>query len=132
MLGSRRQLCINPDVVNAPNRDHKCRSMVSRKLCEYFNRMEEAKARDQWRSTASESGVSVGEEMEPLIDIEEIIQSGHERGLCPFYLARDLQYSAELIFAPYAAPCFPSGLRSDTTLQLQLSYRSRHPTLTWC
>lgn len=107
MLGSRRQLCVNPDVVNTPGRDHKCRSLVTSRRCDYYNRLDDLKKSEQLRGSCN--GM-FGEEVAEgeITDIEELLQSGRDRGLCAFYLARELQYSADIIFAPYVPshnPC---------------------------
>jgi hypothetical protein len=44
-------------------------------------------------------------------DIEELLQSGRDRGLCAYYLARELQYSADIIFAPYVCTFWMSVSR---------------------
>ena len=35
------------------------------------------------------------------MDIEDLIRLGQSRGPCPFFLARELAGSAELVFMPY-------------------------------
>jgi regulator of telomere elongation helicase 1 len=59
-----------------------------------------------------------------ITDIEELLQSGRDRGLCAFYLARELQYSADIIFAPYV-PCHHTCCVSYTNLRVLCDACSR-------
>ncbi len=149
ILGSRKQLCIHPDVSAASNRDHKCRSYVSAKKCDYHNNLEGKMFRALTtllsEPTASSflpkpmtsislplthlsiclynysftcvinafkfysftfSDFKNSEEMreashEMVADIEEMVRVGQSNSVCPYYLSREMQYNADIIFAPY-------------------------------
>ena len=36
------------------------------------------------------------------MDIEDMVSLGHKENICPFYLAREAQPEAEILFLPYS------------------------------
>jgi regulator of telomere elongation helicase 1 len=36
-----------------------------------------------------------------VMDIEELVRLGDQRGVCPYYLSRELASTADLVFMPY-------------------------------
>ncbi len=38
---------------------------------------------------------------EMVADIEEMVRVGQSNSVCPYYLSREMQYNADIIFAPY-------------------------------
>ncbi|XP_065829522.1 regulator of telomere elongation helicase 1-like [Oscarella lobularis] len=92
ILGSRDQLCLNPVVSRATTNTekvHLCRSKVQSHTCRFYNNLE-AKSSDM---------ASLLSQRMP--DIEDLVQEGARQTVCPYYLARELKASAELIFMPY-------------------------------
>jgi regulator of telomere elongation helicase 1 len=55
-----------------------------------------------------------------LKDIEELVQYGQEVQACPYYMARDSQASAEIIFIPYNYIVDPASRKSQN-IQLENS-----------
>ncbi|KAL6076448.1 Regulator of telomere elongation helicase 1, variant 2 [Balamuthia mandrillaris] len=97
ILGSRKQMCIHPQVSLAPGdfRDHKCRSLVSSGSCNYFNNVKE--------------NIGLGQD---IADIEDLVRIGHYHEVCPYYLSRELEHSADIVFAPYNYLIDPAIRRS--------------------
>nr|XP_036862439.1 regulator of telomere elongation helicase 1 isoform X10 [Manis javanica] len=90
VLGSREQLCINPEVKKQESNHmqiHLCRKKVSSRSCHFYNNTEE-------KSLEQELGT-------PILDIEDLVKSGNRHKLCPYYLSRNLRQQADIIFMPY-------------------------------
>ncbi|KAI5947601.1 Regulator of telomere elongation helicase 1 [Manis javanica] len=90
VLGSREQLCINPEVKKQESSHmqiHLCRKKVSSRSCHFYNNTEE-------KSLEQELGT-------PILDIEDLVKSGNRHKLCPYYLSRNLRQQADIIFMPY-------------------------------
>jgi regulator of telomere elongation helicase 1 len=81
ILGSRSQLCINPQVSSAKGeaQNQLCRSKVNSKSCEYHKGFQE----NEWES-------------KDIADIEDLIKLGNEHTSCPYYMAREMQKDAGL------------------------------------
>ncbi|XP_068006349.1 regulator of telomere elongation helicase 1 isoform X2 [Melanerpes formicivorus] len=90
VLGSREQLCINPEVKKLQSNHmqiYTCRSKVLNRACHFYNNVEE-------KSTDKEL-------MKSIMDIEDLVKSGSKHRACPYYLSRSLKQQAEVIFMPY-------------------------------
>ncbi|XP_055332533.1 regulator of telomere elongation helicase 1 homolog [Paramacrobiotus metropolitanus] len=90
-LGSRDQLCINPQVSQLPNiaaKNKVCRDKVNTRSCKFYVQLEQQ---------AKESTLAV----EPAADIEDLLSFGKKNRVCPYYLAKSYEKSAEVIFMPY-------------------------------
>ncbi|KAF6089258.1 regulator of telomere elongation helicase 1 [Phyllostomus discolor] len=90
VLGSREQLCIHPEVKKQESNHlqiHLCRKKVASRSCHFYNNVEE-KSLEQDLAT-------------PILDIEDLVKSGNQHKLCPYYLARNLKTQADIIFMPY-------------------------------
>uniref|UniRef100_A0A5F8HH63 Regulator of telomere elongation helicase 1 n=1 Tax=Monodelphis domestica TaxID=13616 RepID=A0A5F8HH63_MONDO len=90
VLGSREQLCINPEVRKIESNHiqiHVCRKKVSTRSCHFYNNVEE-------KSTEKELVTSI-------LDIEDLVKSGNKHRVCPYYLSRTLKQQADIIFMPY-------------------------------
>ncbi|XP_068928720.1 regulator of telomere elongation helicase 1 isoform X1 [Petaurus breviceps papuanus] len=90
VLGSREQLCINPEVRKIESNHiqiHVCRKKVSTHSCHFYNNVEE-------KSTEKELATSI-------LDIEDLVKSGNKHKVCPYYLSRTLKQQADIIFMPY-------------------------------
>ncbi|XP_044519816.1 regulator of telomere elongation helicase 1 [Gracilinanus agilis] len=90
VLGSREQLCINPEVRKIESNHiqiHVCRKKVSTHSCHFYNNVEE-------KSTEKELVTSI-------LDIEDLVKSGNKHRVCPYYLSRTLKQQADIIFMPY-------------------------------
>ncbi|XP_051915581.1 regulator of telomere elongation helicase 1 isoform X1 [Hippocampus zosterae] len=90
VLGSREQLCINPEVMRQESNHvkvHMCRAKVSTRSCPFYNNVEE-------KSTDKEL-------VEEIVDMEDLVKFGNKTRTCPYYLSRSLKQQADIIFMPY-------------------------------
>ncbi|KFP76950.1 Regulator of telomere elongation helicase 1, partial [Acanthisitta chloris] len=90
VLGSREQLCINPEVKRQESNHvqiYMCRMKVMARACHFYNNVEE-------KSTEREL-------IESIMDIEDLVKNGNKHRACPYYLSRSLKQQADIIFMPY-------------------------------
>ncbi|XP_025057486.1 regulator of telomere elongation helicase 1 isoform X3 [Alligator sinensis] len=90
VLGSREQLCINPEVKKQESNHmqiYMCRMKVMSRSCHFYNNVEE-------KSTEMELTDSI-------MDIEDLVKKGNKHRACPYYLSRSLKQQADIIFMPY-------------------------------
>ncbi|NXE12077.1 RTEL1 helicase, partial [Lophotis ruficrista] len=90
VLGSREQLCINPEVKRLESNHmqiYMCRMKVMARACHFYNNVEE-------KSTEKEL-------IESIMDIEDLVKNGNKHRACPYYLSRNLKQQADVIFMPY-------------------------------
>ncbi|XP_033374916.1 regulator of telomere elongation helicase 1 isoform X6 [Parus major] len=90
VLGSREQLCINPEVKRQEGNHmqiYMCRMKVMARACHFYNNVEE-------KSTEKEL-------IESIMDIEDLVKNGNKHRACPYYLSRSLKQQADIIFMPY-------------------------------
>ncbi|XP_061542845.1 regulator of telomere elongation helicase 1 isoform X2 [Phycodurus eques] len=90
VLGSREQLCINPEVMRQESHHakvHMCRTKVSSRSCVFYNNVEE-------NSTDREL-------VDGIVDVEDLVKFGKKKKACPYYLSRSLKQQADMIFMPY-------------------------------
>lgn len=109
VLGSRDQLCIHPQVMKETNSAVKtalCRAYVGARSCHYYNNVSARKI----DPTFSEG----------LVDIEDLVKRSQRSQCCPYYMAREIQKSADIIFMPYNYILDP-GIRKGQDIQLRNS-----------
>eukprot|EP01127_Copromyxa_protea_P023706 TRINITY_DN8993_c0_g1_i1.p1 TRINITY_DN8993_c0_g1~~TRINITY_DN8993_c0_g1_i1.p1 ORF type:complete len:234 (-),score=34.61 TRINITY_DN8993_c0_g1_i1:245-844(-) len=89
ILGSRNQMCVHPRVKNLRGnaQNMMCKNLVSDHTCSFYNNVNELK-----------SGLKTY--LPPVVDIEDLTNA---KGgcACPFYLAKELQTIADVVFMPY-------------------------------
>ena len=85
VLGSRDQLCIHEDVYKAPSfaKTGMCRVKVAKKSCSFY------------------AGAKAKKNVDEILDIEELVSFGKKSNSCPYYLSREMQSNADIIFLPY-------------------------------
>lgn len=91
ILGSRDQMCIHPMVMKETNLSLKnalCAMHMKVKSCHFGNNVDKAKK----DNTLFTDGIT---------DIEDLITKSKKMACCPYYLARELQTKADVIFMPY-------------------------------
>ncbi|KAL1509176.1 hypothetical protein ABEB36_003952 [Hypothenemus hampei] len=91
VLGSRDQLCIHPEVLeqeNTTTRLHMCRLKLALHSCSYNNRVEKKKDDPLICNV-------------PIIDIEDMVTLGKKHTFCPYYMTKERQKNADIIFTPY-------------------------------
>ncbi|XP_075902006.1 regulator of telomere elongation helicase 1 isoform X1 [Nelusetta ayraudi] len=101
VLGSREQLCINPEVQREPSNHvkvHMCRRKVSTRSCVYYNNFEE-KLTDR-------------DLVNSILDVEDLVRFGNKQRACPYYLSRSLKQQADIIFMPYNYLLDPKSRRA--------------------
>lgn len=107
-IGSRDQLCINPEVMNLESmaaKNQACRQKVKNNLCKFHNNYEKKV------SDLGFNGMHV-------YDIEDMVKFGSEFNACPYYMAKaKSDFNTSLIFMPYNYVLDPSIRR---TLKLNL------------
>ncbi|KAJ8390129.1 hypothetical protein AAFF_G00110030 [Aldrovandia affinis] len=101
VLGSREQLCINPEVMRQESNHmkvHMCRAKVSSRSCVFYNNVEE-KSTDKDLANA-------------ILDVEDLVKMGNKQRVCPYYLSRTLKQQADIIFMPYNYLLDPKSRRA--------------------
>ncbi|ELV11342.1 Regulator of telomere elongation helicase 1 [Tupaia chinensis] len=134
VLGSREQLCIHPEVKRQESSHvqvrtlpwvpaggvhlrqewqvrlhsslvlafllqiHLCRRKVASRSCHFYNNVEE------WSQEQELSS--------PILDIEDLVRSGSQHRVCPYYLSRNRKQQADLIFMPYNYLLDPKSRRA--------------------
>ncbi|MFT7804710.1 regulator of telomere elongation helicase 1 isoform X3 [Arapaima gigas] len=101
VLGSREQLCINPEVMRQESNHvkvHMCRAKISLRSCIFYNNVEE-------KSTEKEL-------MDNILDVEDLFKAGNKHRVCPYYLTRNLKQQADIIFMPYNYLLDPKSRRA--------------------
>ncbi|XP_062501270.1 regulator of telomere elongation helicase 1-like [Corticium candelabrum] len=92
ILGSRDQLCIHSQVMKASSNTEKiyqCRMKMQSRTCQFYNNMEN-------RGRAMIKQLS-----EHVLDIEDLVLEGSRNCVCPYFLAREMNSEADVIFMPY-------------------------------
>lgn len=91
-LGSREQLCCHPEISQRPGPGQAagCQALTAANGCSFYRKLQDAKRKaSQGRVAHREEAVPEASRRMP--DIEEFARVTKEDGLCPFYLARELQ-----------------------------------------
>ncbi|KAF5297275.1 hypothetical protein FQA39_LY12114 [Lamprigera yunnana] len=91
VIGSRDQLCINPDVAkeqDSLSKRHLCQAKVQTRTCQFYNNVE----RNLNKPLITELNV---------VDIEDIVSHGKKHSFCPYFMTKDLSQEADIIFMPY-------------------------------
>lgn len=107
IIGSRDQLCINPEVMKETNSSIKialCRAKVSARTCQFYNNVE---------LKSKEAFIDDG-----IIDIEDLVKKGKKFNCCPYYGSRELQKDVDILFTPYNYIIDP---RTRKALEIQFS-----------
>jgi len=88
VLGSREQLCIHDKISKLKGAiiNHACNSLNSRRGCTFKNNLE------SFINTASSNDV---------MDIEDLVEVGKAKRICPYFYSRDTSVNSEIIFMPY-------------------------------
>ncbi|KAJ5078619.1 regulator of telomere elongation helicase 1 [Anaeramoeba ignava] len=107
VLGSREQLCINNVVKNFKKniyiQNKICRNLQKNHKCIYLENL------DYFRK---KSGIS-----DKIMDIEDLVSFGVKNQVCPFYLSREMQKEADILFIPFQYLISPTTRK---TLKIEL------------
>ncbi len=102
MLGSRVQFCIHPTVskLKGEAQNQSCRVHVASHKCQYYDTVEGMQNITSLCFTNAEVKKETSI-IEQIADIEDLVQLGNYHCTCPYYLSRELQKTADMIFLPY-------------------------------
>jgi DEAD_2 len=99
VLGSREKMCVHPKVKKetsgAADINHDCSRLLKDRNCRYRNKLE------AYMAPSNEDTCGSGETIQPVRDMEELIELGKNHKICPFYYTRQMVEEAELILVPY-------------------------------
>uniref|UniRef100_A0A8C9TTG6 Regulator of telomere elongation helicase 1 n=1 Tax=Scleropages formosus TaxID=113540 RepID=A0A8C9TTG6_SCLFO len=98
VLGSREQLCINPEVMRQESNHVKVISCI-----QCFT--QSSPAHTERKSTDKELVNSI-------LDVEDLVKAGNKNRVCPYYLSRSLKQQADIIFMPYNYLLDPKSRRA--------------------
>ncbi|KAK2582863.1 hypothetical protein KPH14_008941 [Odynerus spinipes] len=90
VLGSRDQLCINPEVskeINTFNKIQMCHAKIKNRACIYYSNVETRKEEPIFK--------------QEILDIEDLVKAGQKMKCCPYFLAKELKQNADITFMPY-------------------------------
>lgn len=90
ILGSREQLCVNPQVSKERGtaQNHLCRSLVAAQACSYFKNVKDFLNKNPMLPSEQ-------------LDVEDLVSVGNDYNVCPYFLSRETQGTAEVMFVPY-------------------------------
>lgn len=90
VLSSRQQTCMHQYVqqIQGSALNLGCKSLVSQRRCKWYNNTE-----NFLKNNSDVNKVAM--------DIEDLIQVGENRTVCPYYLSRGLTSTSDVIFLPY-------------------------------
>lgn len=92
ILGSRKQMCINPDVQQTGVNIHSiCKSIVKQRKCNFFNNLETLKCDSNF----------MDEIKGHVLDIEDLVSLGKSKNVCPYFLSQLMAENADIVFSPY-------------------------------
>ena len=104
VLGSREQLCCHPDVSSLPGaaQTPACQALTAADACKFYRKLQhEIRTHRQKNARLPHPQAGADEATRPVPDIEDFVAEAKRGELCPFYLARELQESSEVLFMPY-------------------------------
>lgn len=93
VVGSREQLCIHPSVKNVGSNTAQqalCQQLVKKRSCSYHQKVPES-------VPAFQSACQAGK----LFDIEELVKFGQSHQACPYFVSREGNADADVLFMPY-------------------------------
>jgi regulator of telomere elongation helicase 1 len=97
VLGSREQMCVNPKVkkanATASDINYDCNKLCKDRKCRFRNNL------DGFVAPRNESFQHY--QVQPVMDMEDLVTMGTAQKVCPFYYTRSLVSQAELILVPY-------------------------------
>ncbi|KAJ2866520.1 hypothetical protein GGH94_001488 [Coemansia aciculifera] len=108
VLGSRAQTCINHQVKKSGSIDEECRKLVDDSMCGPHH---------IYRKLLAHKKLQRQGDLE-IWDLEDIETLGRETRSCPYFAARDLSGTADLVFCPYNYILDP-GVRGSAGVELE-------------
>ena len=119
VLGSREQMCVHPKVKTAKatsaDINHNCTRLNKDRKCRFRNNLDGFVVNG---TNTGNSGEAFEFGMQPVLDMEELVDLGKKRKVCPFYLTRGNIADADIIFVPYNY-LFDKDARNSTLADVQ-------------
>ncbi|XP_066975355.1 Fanconi anemia group J protein homolog isoform X1 [Macrobrachium rosenbergii] len=94
VLSSREHTCIHPTVSKMPNKNEGCQLLIDPREgpgCRFNHGVNKIKTHDRLSSYG----------IQDAWDIEDLVVLGKKIGACPYFSARSLKETADIIFCPY-------------------------------
>ena len=113
MLGSREQLCCHPDISQRPAavQGAGCQALTASNGCNFYRSVQKLRNKHRDRAVPHpQEGAPEGSRAVP--DIEDFARESKAAELCPYYYARELQASSDVLFLPYNYLLDPKARRS--------------------
>ena len=100
VLGSREQLCCHQDVskMTGAAQTAACQALTAASSCVYHRKLQEHKRK---HGVVPHPQEQIEEASRTVPDIEDFVAASKREELCPFYYARELQSSSDVLFLPY-------------------------------
>lgn len=103
VIGSRDQMCIHPEVIKETSNAAKtqlCKLKVKTRTCSFHSRVEVKKDSPEFKEAA-------------IMDVEDLVKAGQKHKCCPYYMSKELQQSADIVFMPYNYLLDPKARRAN-------------------
>ena len=91
ILGSREHYCIHNKVRKSMQKNDECEKLVQAESCRFYRTSKQLQSHPSLHEGGSLQ----------IWDIEDLVGLGKEQKGCPYYAARGLAKTADIIFAPY-------------------------------
>ena len=104
MLGSREQLCCHPEVsrLTGAAQAAGCQALTAQSSCSFYRTLQEKKQKNGGHKVLlPHPQAHLPEASRPIPDIEDFVATSRRDAICPFFYARELQASADVLFLPY-------------------------------
>lgn len=91
VIGSRDQMCIHPKVTEEKNHATKnqlCKKKIKAKSCSFYKNVDKMKNSPAFNEV-------------PIMDVEELVVAGRKNTCCPYFMSKELQKKADIVFMPY-------------------------------
>lgn len=90
VIGSRDQMCIEPKVsaeTNHATKNQMCKIKVKGKSCSFYKNVEKMKQSSEFAAQ--------------IMDVEELVVAGRKTKCCPYFMSKEIQKRADIVFMPY-------------------------------
>jgi len=105
---ARREMCINPSATSSSDHAARCRELVESGRCPYYREFKRKRE-------------SLLEELSGMaLDVERLMLTGEEQGICPYYLALEVAKRADMVVADYNQ-IFSYRIRESFLMKLGLT-----------
>jgi regulator of telomere elongation helicase 1 len=101
VLASREQLCVHHEVsrLSGTAQSAACQALTASSSCSFHRRLQEEKRKAG--GILPHPDEITPEAQRTLLDVEDFASVSKRREICPFFFAREIQRSADILFLPY-------------------------------